>query len=29
MKILNKPQFTEQTIGLEVTSYMFAEIDTI
>jgi coenzyme PQQ precursor peptide PqqA len=29
MKIWNKPQFTEQAIGLEVTSYMSAEIDII
>ena len=29
MKIWNKPQVSEQSIGLEVTSYMPAEIDII
>jgi coenzyme PQQ precursor peptide PqqA len=29
MKIWNKPQFTEQSVGLEVTSYVSAEIDII
>ena len=29
MKIWNKPQVTEQSVGLEVTSYMPAEVDII
>jgi coenzyme PQQ precursor peptide PqqA len=29
MKIWNKPQVNEQSVGLEVTSYMPAEIDII
>jgi coenzyme PQQ precursor peptide PqqA len=29
MKIWNKPQMREQEVGLEVTSYMPAEIDII
>jgi coenzyme PQQ precursor peptide PqqA len=29
MKIWNKPQVLEQEVGLEVTSYMPAEIDLI
>ena len=29
MKIWNKPQVSEQSVGLEVTSYMPAEIDII
>ena len=29
MKIWNKPQVREQAVGLEVTSYMSAEIDII
>ena len=29
MKIWNKPQVGEQSVGLEVTSYMPAEIDII
>ncbi len=29
MKIWNKPQVSEQEVGLEVTSYMPAEIDII
>jgi coenzyme PQQ precursor peptide PqqA len=29
MKIWNKPKFTEQAVGLEVTSYLSAEIDII
>ena len=29
MKIWNKPQVREQEVGLEVTSYMPAEIDII
>jgi coenzyme PQQ precursor peptide PqqA len=29
MKIWSKPQLTEQAIGLEVTSYLSAEIDII
>jgi coenzyme PQQ precursor peptide PqqA len=29
MKIWNKPQVLEQAVGLEVTSYMPAEIDII
>ncbi len=29
MKIWNKPQVSEQSVGLEVTSYMSAEVDII
>ena len=29
MKIWNKPQVSEQSVGLEVTSYMPAEVDII
>ena len=29
MKIWNKPQVSEQSVGLEVTSYMPAEIEII
>lgn len=29
MKIWNKPQVSEQAVGLEVTSYMSADIDII
>ena len=29
MKIWNKPQVREQAVGLEVTSYLPAEIDVI
>jgi coenzyme PQQ precursor peptide PqqA len=29
MKTWNKPQVSEQVVGLEVTSYMPAEIDVI
>jgi len=29
MKIWNKPQVSEQEVGLEVTSYLPAEIDII
>jgi coenzyme PQQ precursor peptide PqqA len=29
MKIWNKPQISEQAVGLEVTSYLPAEIDLI
>jgi coenzyme PQQ precursor peptide PqqA len=29
MKIWTKPQISEQEIGLEVTSYLSAEIDVI
>jgi coenzyme PQQ precursor peptide PqqA len=29
MKIWNKPQVREQAVGLEVTSYLPAEIDII
>ncbi|MDX2257963.1 MAG: pyrroloquinoline quinone precursor peptide PqqA [Hyphomicrobiaceae bacterium] len=29
MKIWNKPQVREQNVGLEVTSYLPAEIDII
>jgi coenzyme PQQ precursor peptide PqqA len=29
MKIWTKPQVTEQEVGLEVTSYLPAEIDVI
>jgi coenzyme PQQ precursor peptide PqqA len=29
MKIWSKPEFAEQAIGLEVTSYLSAEIDII
>jgi coenzyme PQQ precursor peptide PqqA len=29
MKIWNKPQIREQAVGLEVTSYLPAEIDII
>jgi coenzyme PQQ precursor peptide PqqA len=29
MKVWNKPQVREQAVGLEVTSYLSAEIDII
>jgi coenzyme PQQ precursor peptide PqqA len=29
MKVWNKPQISEQAVGLEVTSYLPAEIDLI
>jgi coenzyme PQQ precursor peptide PqqA len=29
MKIWNKPQVSEQEVGLEVTSYLPAEIDIV
>ena len=29
MKVWNKPQVSEQAVGLEVTSYLPAEIDVI